>query len=149
MSVSPKDINLPPVHAPGFGVADALKNAVYSAKSGSVTVSSDTQPALLFNIPKNVRIVDLVIHTTTAVVGADYVVVGTTADTDMFFADTSVMVAGSHSMKYGTAVRAGGYETSTGAQTVTANWSTGASAGVFWMEVQYKPLADENYVNNP
>jgi len=140
---------MPPEQAPGFGVANALKSAVYSAKSGSVTVTSDTQPALLFNVPKNVRIKDVIIHTTTAIVGADYIVVGTSADTDMFLSDTAVMNAGSHSMKDGTALRAGGYETSTGSIQLTAYWSTGASAGAFWAEVDYKPYADENYVNNP
>lgn len=151
MSVKAIDIKLPPVQALSAEVAHALKSAIYSAKSQSVVIGTDTQPATLFNVPKNVRIEDIKIHTKTALTGAtpDFLVVGTTADTDMFHSSSDAVVAGSHSMNAGTALQAGGKETSTGSLQVVAYWSTGSSAGEFWAEILYRCNADLNYAENP
>jgi len=146
-----KDIRFPPVQALGKDVADALKAGVYSAKSDAFVVGTSTQPGLLFNVPKNVRINDIIVHTTTAVTGAtpDTLVVGTAGDSDMFHSSSDTVNLGTHSMKYGSALNAGGKECSTGSIQVTADWSTGSTAGGFWFEILYSPFGAENFVNNP
>jgi len=151
MSIKAIDISLPPVQALGAGVAEALKGSIYSARCDAVVIGTDTQPATLFNVPKFVRIDDIKIHTTTALTGADpdFLVVGVSTDTDMFHSSSDAVNAGSHSANKGDALRAGGMDTSTGSIQVTANWSTGSSAGEFWVEILYRGMADENYASNP
>lgn len=144
-----KDIKKPPVQVRSAKVARALKAALYRAKSDTFTVGTSTNPAQLFNVPKNVSIDDIKIHTTTAITGTtpNTLIVGTSADSDMFHSSSDTTLVGSHSMKYGSALQAGGKVTSTGAITVTADWSTGSNAGVFWAEIIYSPFANENFVN--
>jgi len=144
-----KNIRRPPVQAVSAEVAKALKAATYRVKSDTFTAGTSTQPALLFNVPKNTAVRDIVLHVTESIVDADaddYLVVGTSADTDMFHASSDATLEGSHSMLYGAALYAGGRETSTGAIQVIAHWTTGATAGSFWAEIWYSPFADEAYV---
>ena len=143
-----KDIKRPPVQIRSAKVARALKAALYRAESDAFVVGTSTQPALLFNVPKDMSIDDIKIHTTTAITGGspDSLIVGTAGDSDMFHSSSDTTVVGSHSMKYGSALQAGGLRTSTGAITVTADWSTGSSAGGFWAEIIYCPFSDKNFV---
>ena len=143
-----KDIRKPPVQVRSAKVAKALKSALYRAVSDAFVVGTSTQPALLFNVPKYVSIDDIKIHTTTAITGAspDTLIVGTSADSDMFHSSSDTTVLGSHSMKYGSALQAGGLITSTGAITVTADWSTGSSAGGFYAEIIYSAFSSDNFV---
>jgi hypothetical protein len=151
MSVKAINIKRPPVQALSAGVAEALKSAVYSARTGAVVIGTDTLPATLFNVPKYVRIEDIKIHTTTALTGADpdFLVVGTTADTDMFHSSSDAVNAGTHSANKGDALYAGGRDTSTGSIQVGAYWSKGSSAGAFWVEMLYNPFAQNNFADNP
>lgn len=149
-SISPKDIKLPPLQAPGKGVAEALNSASYVAISATVSCTGgDTQPALLFNVPKDVYVEDVVVHTTTALTGGDpdTLLVGIAGDCDLFHASSDVVNTGSHSMHYGTALGAGGYPC-TADQVVEANWSTGTTAGAFYATIKYKPRFSENFVHN-
>jgi hypothetical protein len=149
-SISPKDIKLPPLHAPGKGVAEALNSATYMAKSATVSCTGgDTQPALLFNVPKDVFVEDVIVYTTTALTGAspDTLVVGIASDCDLFHASSDVLNVGSHSAAYGSALGAGGYVTSSDEQ-IEANWSTGTTAGAFYAVIKYKPRDSKNFVHN-
>jgi hypothetical protein len=151
MSIAAKNIKLPPAHAPGKGVAEALNNALYVAKSATASCTGgDTYPILLFNVPKNVYIKDVVIHTETALSGAspDTLIVGIDSDCDLFHSSSDVINAGSHSAAYGSAVGAGGY-LCTGDQVVQADVSAATTAGAFYAELIYKPRGDKNFVHNP
>jgi len=152
MSISAKNLKMPPLHAPGKGVAEALNSASYFAKSATVSCTSggDTQPALLFNVPKDVYIADVRIQTETALTGDDpnTLVIGISSDCDMFHASSDVVNVGSHSMLYGTALGAGGYPC-TADEVVEANWSTGTTAGAFYAVIEYKPRFGKNFVHNP
>jgi len=141
---SAKDIRLPPEYAPGHLVARALKHGTYSAFSETVSASSDTSPQSLFKVPPNVWIEDLIITMGTGYDG-NYVILGTTGDSDCFISDTQVANNGTHSMKNGlnAAIYRGGYLTTT---TVTIRAGYDGSAGSFSARIIYSPFADENYI---
>ena len=152
MSISAKNIKLPPAHAPGKGVAEALNAATFVAKSATVSCTGgDTYPALLFNVPKDVYIEDVVIHTTTALTGAapDTLIVGIDSDCDAFHSSSDVVNEGSHSMLYGTAHDAGGY-LCTGDQVVQADVSAATTAGAFYAVLKYRPrMTSKPFTHNP
>jgi hypothetical protein len=149
MSVSPVDLKMPPQNAPGQGVEGALHSGLYVAQSETVTIGTDTLPALLFNVPENTLVSEIILHTQTAVAGntgSDNVLVGINSDSDLFMAaDTVVSQAGFWSSKRGTAIGSGGYVTSSDEQ-VEATWTTQSSVGAFDAYLIYKPFADENYI---
>jgi len=149
MSVTAKIIKLPPVQAVGHELADALKNSIYVAQSGTVVVGTDTLPAQLFAVPKNILITDVVVQTDSAITGAspDYLVIGDSSDTDLFHSSTDVLNVGWHSAHYGSAKAAGGLLT-TDAVNIWALHSPTSSAGQYKVYVHYKPYADENYTEN-
>ncbi len=151
MSVSPKDIRMPPTHAPGHGVEDALNASLYVAKSGTVVIGTDTQPALLFYVPSNVFISEIVKHVSVAVegnTGSDNVLVGIESDSDLFMAaDTVTNAIGFWSSKRGTAIGGGGYVTSSD-ETIEATWTTSSTVGSFDFYLIYRPLENINYTED-
>lgn len=144
------DLKMPPAHAPGAGVKEALHSGLYIAKSNTVTIGTDTMPALLFDVPSNTFISEIILEVTTAVegnTGSDNVLIGLNGgDSDLFMAaDTVVSQVGRWSSKRGVAVGGGGYLTSSD-EIIEATWTTQSSAGVFDAYIIYKPFADENYI---
>jgi len=143
MAITAKDIRVPPAYAPGHQVAPALKHGTYSAFSEEVNASSDTTPQTLFNVPANVWIEDIVLSMGTGYNG-NYVILGTTGDSDCFLSDTQVANNGTHSIKNGVnaALYRGGYLTTTKIH-IRAGYD--GSAGKFSARIIYSPYADENY----
>jgi len=146
-----KDLKKAPDFAPGKGVAEALHAGLMWAKSEAVDATADTQPALLFNVPANTLIYDVILNVTTALedaTGNPTIAVGIDPDSDLFFSSTDIAALGTHSAKDHAMVGAGGYVTSSD-EVVEASWLAGCSAGAFEAWIIYSPHADENHVNNP
>ena len=140
-----KDIRKPPAVAPGEGVSEALHSGLYMAKSDTFAVG-DTLPVTLFNVPANVYVYDLIINVETAFADSGSgatLIAGYTGDSDAFFASTTKVVAGSHSAKVSSGVKAGGY-LSTGT-VVEASWATTCSVGGGQALLIFKPYGTEYY----
>jgi hypothetical protein len=105
-----KDIKIAPAHAPGKGVAEALKHGMYMAKSATISPSSMATPQALFNIPKNAFVQDLILQVSSSYNG-NYVIAGFASDCDCLIADTETANPGFHSMKNGlnAAIYKGGF----------------------------------------
>jgi len=142
---SAKDIRIAPSQAPGAGVAEALKHAVYMAQSETVTCSSDSSPQYLFNINHNVFVSDLVLEVSSAYNGT-YILAGIAGDCDCFISDTTaavVMVGGTtYSMKSGgnAGIYKGGYN-STSDQVVELRYD--GSLGTIKANIFISAYADE------
>ena len=153
MGASPKDIGKPPVTAPGHGVAEALHAGVYMAKSDTFAVG-DTLPVLLFNVPANVYIYDLIINQTAkftdsgGATGTATLIAGYTGDSDAFHSSSTIVAAaGTYSMHGATGgVKKGGYLT-TGAVQVEASWTTTCSVGGGQAILLFARYGDENFLD--
>lgn len=139
---------LPPVHAPGQNVAKFLKAGLYSVKSARVNWN-DTSPALLFEVPANIFVVEIKIRVVTAINGTTpTVTIGDGDDPDGFFTSAEFVpataIAGYRSSLKSAGPYAGGklYETADTIDAVIAQTDT--SAGVFEAWMFYRPFADVN-----
>jgi len=140
-----KDIKINPAYAPGKGVAEALKHGASLAFSDTIHPSSDSSPYVMFNIPHNTFIADLIIETGTSYNGS-YIIAGFSGDSDALIADTIVANAGTHSMKNGlnSATYRGGYNASSDQKIYVAyDGSTGTIKGY----IVYYGYSNENYVH--
>jgi len=147
MAGDSRRVKKPPIVAPGAGVSDALKNSLYYAKSASVAVASDTLPALLFTVPANTFIYDIIVNVTTQIkdsASGATLLVGYVGDSDAFYADTTKTLAKTYSMHGGGGVKSGGMLT-TGETVIEASWATTCSAGAFNAILIFAPYGDESY----
>ena len=137
-----------PPQTQGEGVTEALRAGLYFAKSDYFDVAeSDTSPALLIRIPKNVYVHDVIAHTATLFSTGSSIEIGTDADTDCFQSDSSLQLVGTHSMLgKATSKYSGGY-LSTADMDVQVTFSGGA-AGKMRLFVLYTPNTEYNYVDN-
>ena len=142
MAPTKKMILRPPAFAPGKGMTEAVHAGLYYIKSASFDVASDTSPVVLFRLPKDVMIEDVIFHTTTAFATGSSIEVGTSVDTDCFNASSDMFIAGSHSMKGGAAKYSGGYLTTADMDLqVTVTGASGAGE----LFVIYSGYADEDW----
>ena len=147
-----KNIKLVPAIVPGKGMTDVVHSGLYIIKSDTFSIS-DTLPNLLFNVPENTFIADVILDVQTAFVsgtgGDGTLISGIDDDSDMFFSDTTQCGAGTYSMHGAGALQSGGYLT-TGDVTVECSWATGSTTGGGVAYLVFKPFADENgLVSNP
>lgn len=151
MGASPKNIGKPPTIAPGKGVADALHAGIYMVKSDTFAVG-DTLPVLLFNVPKNTYVYDLVLNETAAFLdsggatGGGTLIAGYTGDCDAFHSSTTLAAtAGTYSMHGATGgVKKGGY-LATGDVQIEASWATTCSVGGGQAILLFARYGDENF----
>ena len=147
-----KNIKLVPAIVPGKGMTDVVHSGLYIIKSDTFSIS-DTLPNLLFNVPENTFIADVILDVQTAFVsgtgGDGTLISGIDDDSDMFFSDTTQCGAGTYSMHGAGALQSGGYLT-TGDVTVECSWATGSTVGGGVAYLVFKPFAEENgLVSNP
>ena len=145
MSITAQDIKIAPAHAPGKGVAEALKHGVYMAKSETIHPSSDTTPQEVFKVPHNVFIHDLVLEVGTSYNG-NYILAGIAADTDCLISDTTAALPGTtYSMKNGNnaAIYKGGYNCSSD-QVVALQYD--GSTGTITAYLFFSAYSNENFV---
>ena len=147
-----KNVLKVPAIVPGKGMTAAMHSGLFMVKSDTFSVS-DSLPNLLFKVPVNTFIADVILDVQTAFVsgtgGDGTLISGIDDDSDMFFSDTTQCGIGTYSMHGAGALKSGGYLT-TGEVEVECSWATGSSVGGGVAYLVFRPFADENsMVSNP